>query len=184
MPTALIMLASGFEEIEAVSVIDILRRAGVKLFIAGVNGSMIAGAHGIKLQSDTEVGDIKTKDFDVVILPGGNEGVENLKRSQDVREIISRQNQKEKLIAAICAAPTLLDDMGLLEGRRATCYPANRAGLKSAVYLEDTVVQDDHFLTSRGPGTAMAFAYAILERLALKAQADQLREGMLAPAYA
>jgi 4-methyl-5(b-hydroxyethyl)-thiazole monophosphate biosynthesis len=179
MKTALLILADGFEEIEAIAVIDILRRGGVDLTVAGLENTEITGGQGLEVTAETTLETITERPFDIVILPGGDDGVDELEKSQSLKELIVRRHGKEQLIAAICAAPRLLDAWGVLNNRVATSYPDTRPKLKACRYSEDQVVRDGHVLTSRGPGTAMAFGYAILEALGQASTANILRAGMV-----
>lgn len=177
---ALILLADGFEEIEAVSVIDILRRAGIKVTIASLDFKLVTGAHNVMIKSDCLVESIPEYEYDMLILPGGLTGVENLAESDSVKSIIKLFQVEDKYIAAICAAPTLLNKVGILSGKTITSYPSVRDEFKKVKeYVEDAVVIDGKLITSRGPGTAMAFAYALAEILVDKKTADSLKEGMV-----
>jgi len=179
MKTALLILADGFEEIEAVAVIDILRRGGVDLTVAGLEDTEVTGEQELKVTAETTLPTIAERAFDIVILPGGDDAVDELEKSQSVKELLLRRHENRQLVAAICAAPRLLDAWGILDNRAATSYPEAKAEMKACRYLEDQVVRDGHVLTSRGPGTAMAFAYAILEALGETSAANTLREGMI-----
>jgi protein deglycase len=179
MQTALIILADGFEEIEAVTVIDILRRAGIDLTVAGLDKTELTGEQGLQVVAETTLDTVTDKAFDIVVLPGGDSGVDELATSQEIKSLIAKRHQNQQLIAAICGAPRLLDEWGILDGRRATSYPETKPAMKACRYVEDRVVCDGHILTSRAPGTAMAFAYAILEALGQTSTANSLRAGML-----
>jgi len=179
----LIVLAEGFEEIEAITPIDVLRRAGLGVTTAGVGGTEITGAHGITVVTDTMIGEIEALP-DAIVLPGGMPGAENLSKSDPLREILKRMNDKGRPIGAICAAPAVaLAPTGILDGRKATCYPGfeNRFG-QAVVFSSDRVVIDGHITTSRGPGTALEFALALAGQLAGSAMQEELSEGMLARA--
>ena len=180
MSTAVVILADGFEEIEAVTQIDVLRRAGVDVTVAGLAGGSARGAHGIVIVTEVLVSEL---DFepDMVVLPGGLPGAVNLGDDPDVIELLRKQHAAGRRIAAICAAPAYAPvEAGVLEGKRATCYPSfeKRFG-PSTVAVEDRVVVDGTITTSRGPGTALDLALELAEQLAGKAKADQLRAGML-----
>lgn len=176
----LIILAEGFEEIEAVIPADVLRRAGVDVTTACLGVRSVTGAHGIKIWADTVLKDYEDLP-DAVIFPGGMPGSENLARSLDVKEMIKRMSSKKRLIAAICAAPALvLAPTGILNGRKATCYPRLEENFSSEVnFIEDDVIQDGNIITSRGPGTAFSFALKIVENLAGKAKSDIIAEQVL-----
>lgn len=177
---ALVAIAEGFEEIEAVTPIDVLRRAGVEVLTAGLGGRRITGSHGIAIECDTTVAEAPAQ-VDVVVLPGGMPGAANLGKSVELRALVQRVADAGKHVAAICAAPALtLGPWGLLDGRRATCYPAFASKLGARVTaVTDRVVVDGKVVTSRGPGTALEFSLALVEQLVGKAKADELRAGML-----
>jgi len=181
--SALIILADGFEEIEAVTVMDILRRAKIHTQTAGLNpeSQFVTGAHGISIATDCSLDQLQS-DFDACILPGGMPGSRNLADSDRVLSLISVMHQEQKLIAAICAAPALvLSRAGILNHRRATCYPGmDNHFPETTISCDDAVVIDDNIITSRGVGTALAFALAIVDSLAGKDTADLLRQKTLA----
>ena len=178
----LIVLAEGFEEIEAVTPMDVLRRAGLDVIIAGVGGKAIKGAHGITVNADVKLEDYKEVP-DAVYLPGGLPGAVNLGKSAAVRSLLRKMNEQKKTIAAICAAPAaVLAPAGLVKGKRATCYPGfeKELGAGEATFTADRVVQDGHVFTSRGPGTAMEFSIELARQLAGESKAAELKQGMLA----
>lgn len=177
---AVIILAIGFEEIEAVTVIDILRRAGIEIIIAGVDGINITGSHGITIVTDRKLSDLKPV-FDVVILPGGMPGSLHLHNSRNVNDFIKKMNLRGALIAAICAAPSVvLAPTGLLANKTATCYPGDQVDFgKDIRYKNDKVVIDGNIITSQGPGTAFEFAFAIVEKLIGAEAVKKLRKRAL-----
>lgn len=172
----LVLLAEGFEEIEAVTSIDLLRRAGAEVVVAGLDHGPITGARGIAMHADTHVGDVEYSDFDALVLPGGMPGSKNLAESVDVDAIVKYMYHKEKLIAAICAAPALvLASKGVLDNKNATCYPGSELDFKdSTTHLEDGVVVDGNIITSQGVGTAIDFSLAIIGKLYGKTTADSV----------
>ncbi|MFH1531975.1 MAG: DJ-1 family glyoxalase III [Pseudomonadota bacterium] len=176
---AVVLLAEGFEEIEALTIVDILRRAGVDLVTAGVGGLEITGAHGVTVLADLWLEDAP-RDGDAVILPGGMPGSEHLD-VPEVADLVRAYAEAGKIVAAICAAPALaLSPTGVIDGRRVTCYPGFEAAFPASVERrEDAVVEDGQVITSRGPGTAHRFALRLVERLVDKETAAQLRAGML-----
>jgi 4-methyl-5(b-hydroxyethyl)-thiazole monophosphate biosynthesis len=182
----LIPLAPGFEEIEAVSTIDVLRRADVEVVVAAVGDSgSIAGSHGIAVRAEVRLRDVRDQDFDAVILPGGEPGVTNLDADPDVDAVLERQARAGRPMAAICAAPRLLAHRGLLRGRDATSHPSVESHVRAGGATYDDVhrvVRDGMLLTSRGPGTAIEFALETLEMLGLGARAAELRRAMLVAA--
>lgn len=179
MARVVVPLADGFEEIEAMSIIDILRRAGIEVVIAGLHDGPITSARGVKVIPDTTIDTIKAEDFDMIVLPGGQPGSDNLNADQRVRNLIVEFYSKGKLTGAICAAPYVLANAGILKGKKATSYPAYKDKITGAMYLEDNVVEDGNVITSRGPATAACFAFKIVERLKGKETAENIRKAML-----
>lgn len=173
----LVLLAEGFEEIEAVTVIDVLRRAEIDVVSASLNGSEVKGSHGISIVADSTLDEVEEQMFDAVVLPGGMPGARHLRESHAVLNLIREAAHKGKYVAAICAAPTALDVAGVLKGRRATSYPGHE--IPSAEYVEEPVVVDGHIVTSRGPGTAFEFALKLVEKLAGPELAELHRERLL-----
>ncbi len=180
MKTALIVLATGFEETEAVTIIDVLRRAKVEITSASLGDTLVVGAHAIKVMADTKLADVTEKLFDAIILPGGMGGTDNLLASEDVRAMLKKHADQGRIVSAICAAPLVLEKAGVLAGKRATIYPGLDAKLLSASRVTvDIVVEDGNVITSKGPGTAMEFALHLVERLAGKMMADQVAGGLI-----
>lgn len=176
---ALVLLAQGFEEIEAITIVDILRRAGVDLVTVGVGGLEITGAHGVKVQADLGLDDAP-RDGDAVILPGGMPGSENL-TAPAVGDLVKAYAGAGKIVASICAAPALaLSPTGVIDDKKVTCYPGfEKSFPETAIRSEDAVVEDGQVITSRGPGTAHRFALRLVERLVGAGTAAELRTGML-----
>lgn len=179
MNKILIPLATGFEEIEAVTNIDVLRRAGIEVITAGIGSTKIEGDHGIKVETDTEISRVVAADVDGVVLPGGMPGAANLRDSGELLKIIKDINEKKGLCAAVCAAPIVLDAAGILEGKNATSYPGFDDQMPSCNYQEERVVIDDNIITGRGPGVAMEFALNIVEYLLDAESRSQLEDSML-----
>jgi protein deglycase len=179
MQRVAIILADGFEEVEAVSIIDVLRRAGVDTVVAGLNAGPVVSARKVRIIPDAVIDTVKSDDFDMVVLPGGQPGSDNLNADPRVKELIKSFSEKGKLMGAICAAPYVLANAGVLEGRRVTSYPTYKDRLSNAIYEERDVVADGNVLTSRGAGTALAFGLAIVERLVSREAAQKVREAML-----
>lgn len=175
-----IYLAEGFEEIEAITVVDVLRRASIDARLVSITGKKaVKGAHGVVIEADELFEDADNMGADMLVLPGGMPGTKHLDEHKGLREVISDFAAKNKYIAAICAAPSVLGGMGLLNGRKAVCYPGFECTLKGAVIGVDIVSQEANFITSKGPGTAIYFALRLVEVLADKKTADELREGMI-----
>lgn len=177
MKKVLIPLAEGFEEIEALTTADVLRRAGFEVVLAGLPGTIVKGRSGIKVIADTKIEDVKHKDFDCLVLPGGDPGYVNLERSKKVFDIINDFNDKEKTIAAICASPRILGKMGILDERRATIYPGMERDIPRP--RSGKVVVDGHIITSEGPGTAFDFALEIVKTLSGKGEANKLKRDLV-----
>jgi 4-methyl-5(b-hydroxyethyl)-thiazole monophosphate biosynthesis len=174
---ALVPLAEGFEEIEAVTIVDVLRRASVEVVVAALAASPVRGSHGIFVSADALLDDVLGEEFDAIVLPGGMPGSRTLRDDARVLGIVRDANAKKKLVAAVCAAPIVLEAAGVLAGRRATSYPGNE--LPSARAVEERVVVDGHLVTSRGPGTALEFALTLVQKLAGAEVADKLESGMI-----
>ncbi len=179
MAKVAILLAPGFEELEAVTVIDVLRRGGVEVVIAGLEEAPIPSARGVKIVPDISIDKLSADELDLVILPGGLPGVENLKKDPRVKKLIEEVRAKGKKCAAICAAPGALAAFGVLEGKRATIYPSLKDELKGAQVEEAPVVVDGDVITSQGPGTALPFAFKLLEILAGEEKAREIAQQML-----
>jgi 4-methyl-5(b-hydroxyethyl)-thiazole monophosphate biosynthesis len=164
MPTVLVPLAEGFEEVEAVTPIDLLRRAGAEVILAALpEGIHVTGRSGITLHADTGLTHVETREFDAVFLPGGP-GVKHLRADPRIRALVQRHAAAGKWIAAICAAPTVLHDAGLLQGRRYTAH-FSVANELPAILANERVVTDGNVLTSRGAGTALDFGLALVSVL-------------------
>ena len=173
-------LAEGFEEVEAMTIVDLLRRAEIETETVSITGALpVKGAHGIKLVADILFEDAVYGVCDMIVLPGGLPGATNLDAHEGLREKIYSFNNQGKKLAAICAAPLVLGHAGLLDGKKATCYPGFEKELTGAELCIDAVVIDESIITSRGPGTAMAFTLAIIEELKSKEAADEVAAGLL-----
>lgn len=179
MAKVLIPLADGFEEIEALSIVDILRRASIDVVLAGLKEGPVVSARGVKVIPDTTIDKVKPDEFDMIVLPGGQPGTDNLNADERVKGLVRDFYQRGKLTGAICAAPYVLASAGVLQGKRATSYPTYRDKITDAVYLEEDVVEDGNVLTSRGPATAACFAFKIVERLKGKETAENIMKAML-----
>lgn len=179
MPRVAVILADGFEEVEAMAIIDVLRRAELDAVIAGLHDGPVASARKVKVIPDTVIDTVKADDFDMIVLPGGQPGSDNLNADPRVKALIKDFSRKGRLIGAICAAPIVLASAGALQGKRATSYPSYKDRLGGAVYEEKSVVVDGNVLTSRGAGTALSFGLAIVEKLVSKEKAQKIKEAML-----
>lgn len=165
MTKVLVPLADGCEELEAVTIIDLLRRGGVEVVTAGLKPGIVVAAHGVQLLPDVTLDVALQDDYDMVVLPGGMPGATHLKDDARIIELLKKMAAAGKYTAAICAAPMVLAEAGVLDGKRATSYPGTLDGLPGVTIVDTTVVQDGKVLTSRGPGTAMDFALALVETL-------------------
>lgn len=164
MKKVAVILANGFEEIEALTPVDVLRRASIECDMVGLTAREVEGSHGIKVQADKVfTGDLT--DYDMVILPGGMPGSIHLRDHAGLIEAIQVTANRSQYVAAICAAPIVLEKAGLLANRRYTCYPSQEENIVSGQYVTDTVVVDGNIVTSRGAGTALAFAYRLVALL-------------------
>lgn len=183
MKRALILLASGCEEIEAVVTMDVLRRGGVEVVAAGLKEGPVVASREVKLLPDVALDDCKdAKDFDLLILPGGLPGTEALREDIRVRDLVIHYlTAPGKLVATICAAALVLEHHGLLEGRMFTCYPKFRADISGGNWLDQPVVVDEDLITSQGPGTAIAFALTLVERLVGRETRNDIAVAMLYP---
>lgn len=178
---ALVLLADGFEEIEAITTIDILRRASLDVTVAGVGKVPIKGSRGVTVRADMELGSYKGLP-DAVVLPGGMPGVQNLAASKRANDLIARVYERSKIVAAICAAPSyVLAPTGILRGKKATCYPGceNLLVEGKAKFVDKRVVIDGNVITSQGPGTAFDFALTLVEKLRGKSVKEMVRKKAL-----
>ena len=178
---ALISLADGVEDIECVTLIDVLRRAEVEVVVASIEGRrMITCARGTRMTADTMLVDVLAQDFDLIVLPGGMPGAQRLAEHEPLAEKVREQAKAGKLFAAICAAPAVaLQQYGVLKQRRMTCYPAFSDRLSGCTFVDQPVVVDGNCITSQGPGTAMEFALTLVEQLSGKAKRKEVAEAML-----
>jgi protein deglycase len=178
MAKVLVPLATGFEEIEAICIIDILRRGGVDVRTAGLQKGAVIGAHNIGIVPDTALVEAVNEKYAMICLPGGMPGTLNLQESFILGEAIKKCYQAGGYIAAICAAPIIIASLGLAPGSKITSYPSEKGKFKNYDYREETVVEDNRLITSRGPGTAAVFGLKLVERLVNKETAEKLRLGM------
>lgn len=181
MKKAYLFLAYGFEETEALTTVDLLRWAGIEVITVSITpNNIISGAHKIPVVSDIKIDESDFCDADAIIIPGGQPGVNNLNACDKIKDIIKTNFENNKLICAICAAPIILGEMGLLKGKKATCYPGNESALKGAVLSNDKVCVDGNIVTSRGVGTAIDFALEIIKILNSEIKAESVKKSILA----
>ena len=179
MSKVLVPLASGFEEIEAMSIIDILRRADIDVVVAGLGKKQVVGTHGVKVQADAHIEDMNSDEFDMIVLPGGLLGATNLQKDKYVQKLLKDFNKQNKSIGAICAAPIALESAGVLK-ENYTCYPSFEVNIKEEGYTaKEDVVNDENIMTSRGPATAMAFGLAIVEKLCGDEKSSEIKSQLL-----
>ncbi len=180
MAKIIIPISNGFEEIEAISIIDICRRANIEVTIAGVENLETIGAHGIKIISDTNIENISSDDFDMIVLPGGLPNAFTLAENEKVQSLLKEFKEKNKKIGAICAAPYALHTAGVLN-ENFTCYPSFENKIKlDGYHSKDAVVIDSNVITSRGPATAMTFALEIVNILCGEEIYINVKSGLLA----
>ncbi|MCK4585795.1 MAG: DJ-1/PfpI family protein [Gammaproteobacteria bacterium] len=168
MARVLVPLAQGCEELEAVTIIDLLRRAGIETITAGLDDQPVKASRNVTLIPDTTLDKVLSQEFDMIVLPGGLPGADHLDQDQRIQKLLKQMASENKFTAAICAAPKVLATAGLLDGKHATSFPGTleKLGLKSTTLETNAVVQDGKVITSRGPGTAMDFTLTLIENLA------------------
>lgn len=177
----LIPLADGFEELEAISIIDVLRRVGCEVILASLKTSLEVSSQGkVKFIVDKSIFEIQADCLDAVVFPGGWEGTQNLANSESLKHILEILHNKGKIIGAICAAPLALFKMGILENKRFTCYPGIEGMITNNYYQAmHNVVEDANIITSRGPATALEFAFILAEKLVGLEKTQEIKKGML-----
>ncbi|MCP3850407.1 MAG: DJ-1/PfpI family protein [Gammaproteobacteria bacterium] len=188
MSKVLIPIAEGCEELEAVTIIDLLRRADIDVISASLNSTEdslnvkpVTASRGVVLIPDTTLDEALKQDFDMIVLPGGLPGADNLDNDPRIHQILQKMAEDNKYTAAICAAPKILANAKLLDGKSATSYPGfiDKMDLEKTQVKQDAVVQDGYVITSRGPGTAMAFSLSLVEILCGKEKRDEVAAGLL-----
>ena len=179
MSRLLIAISNGFEEIEAVSIIDICRRAEIEVTIASIDSYDLMGAHNILIKADALIEDVKAEDFEMIVLPGGLPNAYNLAKNKTLKNLLNDFNNLNKRIGAICAAPVALNEAKVLKGKY-TCYPSFEKEIGEENYISDeNIVQNENIITSRGPGTAMEFALELVKTLKDEETAQNLAKGLL-----
>ena len=178
MKSVLVPLANGSEDLEAVTVLNILRRAGIEAVSASLDGQPIRGSRGTLLIPDTSLDEALKRDFDMVVLPGGQPGTNNLKADARIIKLVQHMAADGRYVCAICAAPSVLATAGLLDGKHATSFPGSLDAFPKVSRQPQAVVEDGKLITSRGPGTAMDFALTLVERLVGKARRDEVESGL------
>lgn len=178
--TVAVMLGDGFEPVEVVAPVDAMRRAGLDVTLISVSNDLdVEAAQDITLKADRIVSDVDLMDFDMIMVPGGSGGVENLSKCEPLKTALVNYMKEGKWVASICAGPTILANLGLLEGYSATCYPGAQTNFPEGVYRELCVITDRNLITASGPGFALEFGKAIVEALVGKDKANEVASGML-----
>ena len=171
------LLGTGFEETEAVTPLDLLRRAGVEVKTVGLNGKVVYGSHNIGIEADIEIDQINLTDLDMIILPGGLGGVASCRACQSAMDALKYAWDNDKYVAAICAGPTVLADLGITAGMNATCYPGCESGMGSAIMIEDAAaVTDENLITGTSAGCAIPFGLSLIEALKGEEEARRVAE--------
>jgi 4-methyl-5(b-hydroxyethyl)-thiazole monophosphate biosynthesis len=178
MPKALVPIVEGFEEIEAITIIDVLRRADIEVMTMGLDSIIVTGAHQVTIMADQILQHVNASEYDLLVLPGGP-GTKLLREDSRIIEIVKNHVAADKLTAAVCAAPTVLSTAGVLKDKRATSFPGTEPDMQAAEYVHEAVVVDGKIITSRGPGTVMAFALKLVEIVQGQAIAAKLAESMV-----
>lgn len=172
--------AEGFEEVEALMTVDLLRRGGVEVQLASITQEMtVCGSHGIRVGMDTTLDELETDQMDAVLIPGGMPGTKNLAADEEVCRILKEADRAGKIVGAICAAPSVLGKCGILDGKRATCYPGFEEQLGDACFVDEMVVADGNVVTSRGLGTSMEFGFQLLTLLVSREKAEEVRKSVV-----
>ncbi|MGP0629689.1 DJ-1 family glyoxalase III [Nitrospina sp. 32_T5] len=180
MKKVMVAVAPGFEEIETITVVDILRRAGARVDLAGTQSEPIEGSRGVRILADVLLSEIDHKDYDLIVLPGGQPGTTNLQNNEKVIAIIQNMDRDSKTVAAICAAPMVLQTAGVLKNHRTTSHPSVQENLDGVRYSDERVVVDGNLVTSRSPGTALEFAMKLVEILFGPDRVETVNKGVLA----
>lgn len=178
MAAVLVPLAQGCEEVEAVTLIDLFRRAGLTVTVAGLDAGPVTASRGVVLLPETTLDAVLDQDFDLVVLPGGLGGAQRLEADQRITALLRRMTEQGRYVAAICAAPKVLVSAGLVGGREVTAYPGVLDGQPDIKLSSAAVVRDGTFITSRGPGTAMDFALSLIEILCGRAKRDEVESAL------
>ena len=176
VPRVLVPLAQGCEELEAITIIDLLRRAGIEVTSAGLDAGSVTASRGVTLIPDTDLESALESDYDMIVLPGGLPGADHLNKDERIKSVLKKMSDHDKYIAAICAAPKVLANVGVLAGKTATSYPGflDGLGLSDTTLSDEAVVRDGKVITSRGPGTAMDFALELIEVLSGKGKRNEV----------
>ena len=184
MSKVYVFLAEGFEEIEGLTVVDLLRRANIETEMVSImDGKQVKGSHGIKVTADSMFADVDFSDADLLVLPGGMPGTTNLGNHEGLCELLKKHYAEEKKIAAICAAPSVFGQLGFLNGRIATCYPGFESKLEGAICCATKVAVDGNVTTAKGMGAAIDFSLKLIEQLIDKDTAFKISEAIIYGQY-
>ncbi|MCB1044109.1 MAG: DJ-1/PfpI family protein [Acidobacteria bacterium] len=181
MKKVAVLLADGFEEIEAITSIDLLRRAGAQVTTVSITHRTVLGAHGVHVIADGLLDDVTASDWDMLVLPGGMPGAKHLRENGRVIELVRQVHESGKWVAAICAAPMVLAEAGILAGRMATCYTGFLDEFPSVKRVDKPIVTDQNLITARGPGVALDFALMLIEKLLGESTRKKVEEPLLRP---
>ena len=183
MARVLVPLAQGCEELEAITITDLLTRAGIEVVTVGLDDKPVKASRGIVLMPEHTIDDVMGQEFDMIVLPGGLPGADHLNNDPRIQQLVKKLYQQNRFIAAICAAPRVLATAGILDNKQATSFPGALENFpaENMSYLEDSVVVDSNVITSRGPGTAMDFALTLIEKLSGKARRDEVEAQLQRP---
>ena len=179
MSRALVPLAQGCEELEAITITDLLVRAGIDVTTAGLDNQPVIASRGTQIIPDTNIDTVKDDLFDLVVLPGGLPGADHLRDDPRIQALLKNHSSNQKLLAAICAAPRALAAAGLLDGKQVTCYPGSLDGYPQLNIQSSAIEIDGQIITSRGPGTAMDFALTLIEQLEGQAKRDEIEQQLV-----
>lgn len=171
-----VMLGTGFEEIEALAPVDLMRRAGIEVLTVGINGKIVHGGRGIGVQADITIDQMNLSDLEMIVLPGGLGGVASIRASQQTLDAVTFAWENDCFVAAICAGPTVLADLGIMEGRRATCFPGQVGNMKNAILEEKAFVRDGKIITGASAGCAVEFGLALIDALRGTEASEQIRK--------
>lgn len=183
MVNTAVLFATGFEEVEGLTVVDLLRRANINTSMVGVEEKKVTGAHEVTITTDTLLDDVDIDKIDALILPGGAPGFQNLRKNKRVLSMIEDAYEKKKIVAAICASPSVLATAGVLKNKKATIYPGMEEEIKKGegIIQDDLVVVDNNIVTSKGPATTMLFALKLIELLKDKETSEDVKNKVLLP---
>ncbi|HHU89857.1 MAG TPA: DJ-1/PfpI family protein [Clostridiaceae bacterium] len=175
-----VMLADGFEEIEAITVVDVLRRGEAETTMVSIKSDkFVLGAHNILIVADTTIEEIEIMPEDMIVIPGGGKGVQKLSESKTLQSLLRKHQEQKGMLAAICAGPTIPGKMGFYNGVKATCYPGCEEELEGAIISNNDVVVDKNFITSKGPANSLGFAYTLLSLIKGEEISEEIQKGML-----